>query len=165
MIIVFKSSLTDTVNGVFALLSIAKVFHRSQFDSTGYGWVLKNDDDFFSTFSKGKINVLNGQPYENQEGVGLNINVGGNVYQTHPVAIGVSHSYKPHLDFYNEFTIEDSHTEIDWGVLSLTGMLPNYQARKVLVNFSFKAKLVNNNNPNDSIVITNGRFQGFFADR
>lgn len=165
MDIVYKSFLTDTLNNISALLSITKVYHRNQLDSTSYGWVLKNSDDFFSIFSKGKMNVLSSEAYAKNEGVSFQISTNSKHYHTHPNGFGISHSVIPHLDPSNEFIVEDTHTEINWGALSLTGLLPNIEARKVLVNFSFKAKLINNDNPNDSIIITSGRFQGFFADK
>ncbi len=160
----YNSFLTDTINKVSAALAISKVFHRNQFDSTDYGWLLKNEADFYSLFTKGQINLLNGNSLGSQDGIGFVVNIGGNNYVTHPS--GYSHHIPPHLDTSNEFVVEDVfQNKVNWNVLYLYDFLPVLDARKIIVKFRFKAKLFNLQAPHDSIFISNGQFQGFFADR
>jgi hypothetical protein len=144
--IIFKSALIDITENVAVDLSLSKVFHKSQFDSTSNGWVLKNYSDFSSLFSIGsKLN----------DDVSFNLYKNGKNYSFIPLITGSTNS---------EFVVENVYNNIDWATLANKGFLPSGSYGKIIVKFNFNTKLYNAQT-NDTITLTNGQFQGLFVDR
>ncbi len=163
----YNSILQDKSNKPLVAISFQKYFLKTQMDSIEGGWVPKNEVDFYDAFKTGILEI---QHLQNKQGVNIILNTTTNPY-VFQNSFGFVLPTPAHLDTFNHFEITEvkynnatSH-EIDWVKLYIDNIIRNSEARVILVKFNFKCKLFNTNAPHDSIHVTNGVFQGFFADR
>lgn len=160
ILIRFNSELLDVDGNHQATVSVTKLFHRSQLDSTSTGYRIKNDNDFYSLFTAGTRQIGSDQltdPY--REGMAIIIK-DTTPYMFEPPMFTVPTA--PQQDAQNSFEIMNSETDINF--ISVDGLPTLQPLRLIMVTVNFKCRLYNFNSPNNERIFTNGTFQGYFRD-
>lgn len=166
VLISYGSLLKDKSGRPLVVMEISKYYLRSQLDSAK-GWIPKSDADFYDIFKIGRLSI---EGPTDKEGVDIIVNSTNASYLFQSSADFVL-PVPAHLDSFNHFEITDvlvggsPSDSLDWSKLYRDNLLFSIEARKVLVKFNFKCKLYNFDSPHDSILLTEGVFQGFFTDR
>lgn len=159
--IIFSSELYQQGgdNKPYMNVTIVKTFAKNQLDSVNGEWILKSDNDFYGVFNEGEVAIKESGAIS-PDGIVLNITPDNSV-----LYYSTANNLNAHIDPFNSFTITKNITDCNWSSLYNAAFNGNFSARKIMVNLSFQCKAYNSNNPNDSISLTNGVFQGLFVDR
>lgn len=166
--ILYRCKLTDQSGFPSVTISFSKKFNKNQLDSNGGKWITKVDDDFYNLFATGNVDIACYGCNPPREGIDMQFvnSISTYIFQS-SASNNLIISPPAYTVASNQFNVtEAKHFDINWDWLYSKHVLTdNFNSRKVLVKLNFKAKLYNTVMPHDSIVITNGIFQGVFADR
>jgi hypothetical protein len=155
---IYSSILRAANDQPFIQISIYHTYAKSQLDSIAFGqWVPKNENDFYNIFS-GSFSI-NNFPNNSFSGVALTLNPGGDT-----VFYAFPNNYNDTANHF-EVTATGSYM-LDWYYLmeNFCGQ-PSCVYTPILVSASFSGRLTNLNPPYDTLVVTNGYYQGVFVDR
>ncbi len=161
ILIRFTSTIQDRGGHPGLEVSFSKLFSRNQLDSLSGRYIIKNEADFYNVFKTGSIAAAEQVSGVNREGLEIRLQdlktyvLGGNVSATLPA----------YSDTANLSEVSTSEKNIDFAALAKLGIVTENPVRLIMVDVKFKCKLFNKDLAGDSLILTNGRFQGFFQDR
>ena len=150
----YTSYLKDKSGRPIIGIVIRKNFLSNQLDFPQSGPpVVKNSDDFYNIFKTGKVSIsANGQE-------GLNCTL-------HDSTLYLLQAFGPaYLDTANYFEITTANQDVDFSSLHVQNIISTNSYRALMVTINFKCKLFNSSLPTDSLILSNGVFQGYFIDR
>jgi hypothetical protein len=141
----------------FAQVQLNHTYAKNLVDSVNNQWVTKNTNDFYNIFNN---NFKISSPFSGSDNtVNLSLRLAMDT-----VFYSFQNNY---ADTANHFEIiETSSYWLDWYYLMENSCnQPNCGINPVLVSARFSGKLTNPNPPYDTLVVSNGFFQGMFVDR
>lgn len=157
MMISYTSYLaTGSGPGRVMTITINKKFPISILDSANGQWFPNNSADFLNVFNLGKVSL--GSLNQIAEGAVIELNPGSQYLYDLPGPLA-----EP--DPSNDIEIVNATSNVLWydlnGVNS-SGVYSN--APQIMVTFNIRGKFYNNNNPNDTLVMTQSTYQGYFIE-